>query len=290
MKNKRIIINADGYGFTPGVNEGIVRTLEAGLVRSTSCTPNFGFLGEVGNVARRFPDVSFGIHFNLSVGMPVCFPNKVPSLVNEDGCFWGASLLEMIVQKKINRDDVVRELTAQAALLADSGLPMSHWDGHQNKHLYPLFFDSAMEVAKHFNIAAVRTHRRLLYTNNGPITFGGQIRYYALHPKRALTHIGGRYRALQARQNGFRMADRLITPGYVDSSHKSAKSFWQSLAKTLPTGISEVYCHPGFPDDLLRANAKYVDERAMEVEVLTDGHLKGIFEQEGIEIINFHEL
>lgn len=53
--NRFLIINADGYGFTPGVNAGIVETFEAGLVTSTSCTPNFGFLGRLAMSSGAFP-------------------------------------------------------------------------------------------------------------------------------------------------------------------------------------------------------------------------------------------
>lgn len=290
MGHRRLIINADGYGFTPGVNEGVVRTFEAGLVRSTSCTPNFGHLGQVGEVARRFPKVSFGIHFNLSMGPPVTDPSKVPTLVDESGRFWEGDLFRRILRRKIDRQDMVRELTAQAALLADAGVKISHWDGHQNKHLYPPFFEVALEVGKRFGIRGIRTHRRLLYTTRGPAAVSELAPYYLRHPARALTHLGGRLRSRQANRHGYRTADRLITPGYADHSHKSASSFWFTLAETLPAGTSEIYCHPGFPDDLLRANAKYVDEREHEVAVLTDPVLREAFEAASIRSISFLEL
>lgn len=285
-----MIINADGYGFTPGVNEGIVRTFETGLVRSTSCTPNFGHLGNLAAVARRFPQVGFGIHFNLSVGAPVANPATVPTLVDDSGRFFETDLHGRLLRREIDRADMIRELSAQAALLADAGVPISHWDGHQNKHLFPRYFEACMEVAQRFNIRGMRTHRRLLYTHTGPISPQALVRYYMLHPKRVLTHLGGRIRAMQAEGRGFRLADRLITPGYADTSHKTQAAFWSTLADTLPHGTSEVYCHPGFPDDLLRANSRYVDARADEVAVLTDPALYERYAQSGIELINFFDL
>lgn len=287
---RKLVINADGYGFTPGVNEGIIRTFEAGLVRSTSCTPNFGFLEGVSAVAKRFPAVSFGIHFNISVGKPVLPPEQVPSLVDGQGKFHSVGLLQKLLTGKIRHTDIVRELTAQAAILADEGVRISHWDGHQNKHLYPGYFDAGIEVAQKFGIKGVRTHRRCLYSNDGPISPGTALAYYARHPARIFTHIGGRLRARQASRKFPLMADKLITPGYVDTSHKSASRFWFSLADTLPAGSSEVYCHPAIPDDLLRANAKYVDQRAAEVECLIDPALKARFDEANIRIVNFYEI
>jgi len=289
-QTRQLIVNADGYGFTPGVNAGIVRAFETGLVRSTSCTPNFGFLDEVGEIASRFPEVSFGIHYNISVGFPVSPPGEVPSLIGSDGRFHSVGLLGKLLRREIRREELVRELTAQAALLADAGIRITHFDGHQNKHLYPMYFEAALEVSRKFGIRAVRTHRRLLYTFRGPIKATGAMRYYLTHPTRLATHIAGRVRTQMAGLQGFASADRLITPGYADATHKTLREFWEVLARTLPGGVSEVYCHPAVPDELLRANARYVDERAEELRVLTDPSLKQLYDEMGIEVISFQEL
>ena len=93
--------NADGYGFTPGVNEGIVKTFEAGLVTSTSCTPNFGHLDEAASIQAKFPEVSFGIHFNLNVGFPCAEPRQVRTLIGENGRFLGPALGKRLLQGKV---------------------------------------------------------------------------------------------------------------------------------------------------------------------------------------------
>jgi predicted glycoside hydrolase/deacetylase ChbG (UPF0249 family) len=285
-----LIINADGYGFTPGVNAGIVETFKAGLVTSTSCTPNFGHLGKVAEVQACFPHISFGIHFNLNVGQPCAPIQKAQSLVGEDGFFHGSALTKMLLTGRIRVQEIEVELTAQAAMLADLGVKISHWDGHQNKHLWPLYFEAACRVAKKFNIPGVRSHRRMLYSNTGPVPKSTLLRYYVHNPNRIVTHLGGRLRTTQAERMGFSAADRLITPGYTDSGHKSQMAFWYTLVDSLAKGHNEVYCHPGFPDDLLRANAKYVEERAHEVAVLTDPVILTLYKERKINLINFWDL
>ena len=289
-QNRFLINNADGFGFTPGVNAGILETFKTGLVRSTSCTPNFGFLNEAGETQRRFPDVSFGIHFNLSVGKPCSRPDAIRSLLNERDEFVGAELLRRIYRKEAKFDEMLIELKAQASVLADQGVSISHFDGHQNRHLWPTYFEACLAAAKHFNIKAVRSHRRALYTNFGGIKKAEQVEYYCKNPKRILTHLGGRMRTRKAEKNGFAAADRLITPGYADDSHKTMGKFWRVLAETLPTGYSEVYCHPGYPDDLLRASASYVDQREDEVRTLTNPELAQIYKDEKINLITFWDL
>lgn len=291
MTNKRyLIINADGYGFTPGVNDGIIKTFEAGIVTSTSCTPNFGHLYQAAEVQAQYPNISFGIHFNLNVGPPCAPVAKVRSLIGEDARFHGPALGKKLLQGTIKVEEIEIELSAQAAMLADQGIKISHWDGHQNKHLWPVYFEAACRVAKRFAIPGIRSHRRQLYSSNGPIPISDLIGYYFRNPQRIVTHLGGRLRTSQAALKGFAAADRLITPGYADSSHKSQSDFWNTLAESLASGHSEVYCHPGFPDDLLRNNSKYVDERAEEVRVLTAPALLAHFRDRGISLINFWDL
>lgn len=291
MRTERcLIINADGYGFTPGVNEGIVQTFESGIVNSTSCVPNFGHLSQASVVQGQFPQVSFGIHFNLNVGFPCAPADRVRSLVGEDGRFFGSNLGKKLVQGKIIVSEIERELTEQAAMLADQNIKISHWDGHQNKHLWPVYFEVASRVAKRFGIFGVRSHRRQLWTNAGALSTPALLGYYLRNPKRAVTHVGGRLRSAQANHKGFAVADRLITPGYADNSHKSLGSFWDKLADTLSHGYSEVYCHPGIPDQLLRDNSRYVEQRANEVEVLTRPELRERFEAAGVTMANFWDL
>ena len=287
---RNLVVNADGYGFTPGVNEGILKTFEAGIVTSTSCTPNFGHLGEASKVQARFPEVSFGVHFNLNVGRPCAPLHSVRSLIGEDGRFLGPELAKKLLKGEIKTSEIETELAAQAAMLADQGVRISHWDGHQNKHLWPIYFEAACRVAKRFSIPSIRSHRRQLYSSNGPVQVSSLISYYLRNPQRVVTHVGGRIRTGQAERKGFVAADRLITPGYTDDSHKSLGSFWRTLADTLVRGHTEVYCHPGFPDDLLRANSQYVNPRADEVRVLTDPALLEHFRESGVKLISFWDL
>lgn len=182
------------------------------------------------------------------------------------------------------------ELAARAAILADLGVEITHLDGHQNRHLWPVYYDACLNVGRRFGIKAIRSHRRQLYTSRGPLSASGLARYYASHPARLVTHAGGRVRTAMAEGRGLAAADRLITPGYADGSHKTLGPFWRVLAETLPSGYSEIYCHPGYPDEILRANAKYVDERADEVRTLCDPALKQHFAENAIQIISFREL
>lgn len=283
-----LIVNADGFGFTPGVSKGIAESIEKGIVKSTSCVVNFGNEEEFETYRKTLSKVSVGIHFNLTVGKPISPVDEIPSLVNKNGFFWGEKFPQKVFLKKIEKGEVEKELLKQANILTRNGYKISHWDGHQNQHLYPVFFKSAIKVAKEIGIPCMRTHNRLLVASN----FSGNgiyylARYYFKNPRRFFTHSFSRFLMVYAKQNGMLMADRLITPGYLDHSSKNQIETWELVLNKIPLGINEIYCHPGYPDEILRENAYYVDQRKHELEILTSKKIKELVEINNIRLINF---
>jgi predicted glycoside hydrolase/deacetylase ChbG (UPF0249 family) len=292
VSRRRLIVNADGFGFAPGVNRGIEMAVGHGVVRSVSCVVNFSDIEELPAFASRWPHVSVGVHFNLSVGRPLSDAARVRSLVDASGNFWGARLPRRLLSREVSREHIRRELRAQAQKLLDVGIVPSHWDGHQNKHLYPPFFQEGLAVARACGIRCMRTPCRYLVPerrdgSSRPVALG---RYYSRHPRRLVTHAYGRALSGLARGRGMHMADRLISPAYVGGTEKWVLDTWMQIIETLPSGTSEIYCHPGFVDDALRERAAYVNERELEIAVLTAAELKAKLRSSDVELASFGEL
>ncbi|MBM4398515.1 MAG: ChbG/HpnK family deacetylase, partial [Deltaproteobacteria bacterium] len=261
-----------------------------GVVRSVSINANFPAAGDSGRLAHDFPRVSAGVHFNLAVGRPVLPPGRIPSLVGADGEFLDARFPPRLLTGRVRFSEMVAELSAQAALLADAGLALTHWDGHRNQHLLPGYFEAALLAARRHGIRRMRTHDHWLFPGDGP-RLGPVLRHYAGNPARVLRHGAGALRMAEARLAGMRMADRMVTPlGEAESSRKYRREMWEGLFRVLPPGTSEVYCHPGYPDEMLRRYAKYVEERRIEAEVLGDATLADAAAAAGVELISFREL
>jgi len=288
MKEKTIIVNADGFGFTPGVNRGIIETIEKGIVRSTSALANMPAIEEITDLQERFPGISIGIHFNLSVGRPVSPLKDVRSLVDENGEFFREKFAPRLLAGRIRFSEIVKELDNQVERLVDLGITLTHFDGHQNKHLYPQFFLAALRVARKWGIRFMRSHNRYLFIKGRrPQKI---LLYYASHLQRLLTHSVAKLLTRYAHLKEIKTPDRLITPGYVDRSKKSSLETWLGIIESLPDGINEIYCHPGYPDDLLAEYATYVEEREIEVEVLTSPELKKAIADCGVKLISFKDL
>ena len=289
---RRLIINADGFGFTFGNNRGIVECLPAGVVTSVSVNVNFPAFQETARLLAEWPAVSVGVHLDLTVGPCVSNPADVPDLVDERGDFLGAEFRKRAMRGAIPHGQMVAELDAQVRRFQEAGRTPSHWDSHQNQHLYPPFFRAAMEVARRHGILRMRTHRHYLFATGG----GRALRavraglHLLTHPRRWARYWYSNRLMRRARREGMQMADRLISPGILDGNHKFHRRFWTTLFQRLPEGVSEVYCHPGYPDETLAAHARYVDERQQELEVLRDPALAEAARREGVELISFHQL
>jgi predicted glycoside hydrolase/deacetylase ChbG (UPF0249 family) len=201
------------------------------------------------------------------------------------GEFWGDRLPRMLMTGRISFSEMVIELDAQVQRLLALDVDITHIDGHQNKHLFPPFFFAAMKVAEKHGIRRMRTPRRYLSGS-----FDQVLRYYLVHPQRVMTHLAGRILNNYAHLRGFRTTQRLISPGYSDSSRKYLLDSWLGLIRGLPRGTSEIYCHPAYPDDTLRRFATYVEPRRNEVEVLTSKDLEETIRDADIQLISFYEL
>ncbi|GAA0410366.1 carbohydrate deacetylase [Paenibacillus motobuensis] len=127
--NRQVIINADDFGLSPGVNRGIIEAFKAGGITSTSLIVNMPGFDDAVQLARSYPDLSVGLHFNLTYGRPVSDPASVPSLVKEDGAFHSEA-----IERIWDSRDVSRELKAQWDRLVKTGLRPTHLDSHHLLH------------------------------------------------------------------------------------------------------------------------------------------------------------
>jgi len=286
--NKKLIINADGFGFTKGINKGIIELIEKGVVTSISCNVNFPYIIDLEYIVKSYPNVSIGLHLNINVGKPVCLSEEVPSLVNESGEFWDNEFNKKLLLRQINLSELQKELEAQIIKLQSYGLHISHLDGHQHKHLLPGYFGVVLKICKKHNIKRIRCHRKYLIFKNNKNRKLKIILHYLSHPSRIITHSYARILMKKAEFEGVAMADRLITPNLDNSMF--LLSTWFEILKSLPSGINEIYCHPGYPDDELRKYAKYVDKRLFEMTVLASPELLQQIKKEGIQLISFNQI
>lgn len=285
-RSRRLIVNADGYGLSPGVNRGIEEVCAAGFVRSVSANANGVAIGDLAGFVRRFPDVGIGVHFNLTVGRPLLPPERVPSLVNESGGFWGRDFTSRAYRGRLRVEEMEAELWAQVERVRDLGATLDHWDSHQGMHVHPPFLQAATRVARRAGIRAVRTHDYWLpVTSAGPL-----VGFFLRRPMRLASFAARRAVMVLLRARGFWMADRAVLLGLLPGTDPGDPATWRRLLRVLPPGTSEVWCHPGYADDELRRVATLVESREGEVVALRDPSLAEAAREAGVALARFQDL
>ena len=147
----KLIINADDFGLTSGVNRGILDCFLAGSVTSTTLMVNTPATLEAVALAKAHPALGVGLHFNLTLGRPLCPPGDVPTLLDGAGEFPGRAACERnLLLAKVKVSEIEREFHAQLDRFTSFGIPLTHIDSHQHMHLFPRIFDIvASYCAKH---------------------------------------------------------------------------------------------------------------------------------------------
>jgi predicted glycoside hydrolase/deacetylase ChbG (UPF0249 family) len=156
----RLILNADDFGASAETVAETVACFEAGLLTSATIMARMPATESALAYAREHPEFSFGVHLTLTGAgdeRPVSDPAHVPGLVDENGRFPSTSTVRLrALARRLPAAELERELTAQIALVRDSGIPVSHVDSHQHLHKFPVVRRALERVLPRFGIARVR--------------------------------------------------------------------------------------------------------------------------------------
>jgi predicted glycoside hydrolase/deacetylase ChbG (UPF0249 family) len=250
---KRLIVNADDFGRSAGINEGILEAHREGIVTSTTVMVlEKSAARGIREVAERARRLSLGLHFVVTGGgCTAAAAREVPTLA-PDGTF---PRTREAMPARIPPEEVRRELEAQIDVFQVlARKPPTHLDSHHHAALHP-------SVAPVF--AAVARERSL--------------------PVRAPTEEARK--ALRAA--GVKTPDR-----FYDGFHGPAATFGtlEGILAALPDGTSELMCHPGRVDETLREGSSYVDDRELELEILCDAGIRSLVKSRGIRLVGFHEM
>jgi len=128
---RRLIVNADDFGLTPGVSEGILAAHRHGIVTSTTVLVNKPITADFRDRLLA-SGMGIGLHVNLTLGEPL---SRVPSLVGSDGRFMRDPRQ---AAWRGRAADIEREVRAQiAAFERLLGRGPTHLDTHHHVGLWP---------------------------------------------------------------------------------------------------------------------------------------------------------
>jgi predicted glycoside hydrolase/deacetylase ChbG (UPF0249 family) len=153
----RLIFNADDFGFTRDVNEGIVEAHRNGVLTATTLMANGDAFDHAVACARDTPSLDIGVHFVMVQGQSVARPGHAMPATLQDLAF-------ALLRRQIA---VYDEAVAQVRKIMAAGIRPSHIDTHKHTHLFPPVLDAVMRVAKEFDIPWVRQRLGMKATRPG---------------------------------------------------------------------------------------------------------------------------
>jgi hopanoid biosynthesis associated protein HpnK len=281
---RRLIVNADDFGLTSGVNRGILQAHEHGIVTSATLMACGTKFQEAVDSAARSPRLSVGCHVLLVDASPVLDFQQVSTLAtaNSGAPKFRDSLISfagLALGGRLDEDQIEAEIKAQIRKLQAAGIHVSHLDSHKHTHVFPAVFRPMLRAAKTCGVSAVRNpFEPLLFagTRNWKRRFQlGILRSFATTFRKALKESG------------------VVTPhgciGIVATGGLTQQTFRQ-LIGNLPEGTWEFVTHPGYNDaELDGIKTRLRHSRENELAILTSPHAKELLQREEIELISYHE-
>jgi hopanoid biosynthesis associated protein HpnK len=286
---RRLIVNADDFGLTRGVNRAIIESHRDGIVTSSTLMANGQGFEDAIVHAKSASRLSIGCHVVLVDGSPVLGGQQASTLFDQkadDGRFYdglGAFALRA-VSGRVDADEIEAEVTAQIRKLQSAGVSVSHLDTHKHTHILPQVLRALLRAARTCGVPAVRNPF-------GPVRFSILAKYPRLWKRygqvTVLNRLGGRFR------NSVTNAGMLTTDGTVGVVATGAMDsyLFRSIVDSLPEGTWELVCHPGYNDaELGSIRTRLRESRAVELRLLTSPKALELLVRSGVQLISYRDL
>jgi len=247
---KRLIVNADDFGYTRDVNDGIIEAHRRGIVTATTLMAVGSEFQHAVLLAKDYAStLDVGVHLTLIGERALSRPGKALPATP-------AALALALLTSSLN---IARELDAQVTRVLEAGLQPTHLDTHKHSHLLPQVAEVVGELSERYHIPWVR--RPLAKPVLGAISLR------------------------RLRRHGCRMTDHFL--GFDLTGRFGAEEL-ERVVRSLPEGLSEFMCHPGYLGDELRgARTRLKESRQRELEALTAPAVKTAVQAAGVVLTGY---
>jgi chitin disaccharide deacetylase len=285
---RRLIINADDFGFTLGVNRAIVETHTHGVVTSSTLMANGRAFPDAVSLAKTLPNLGIGCHVVLIDGEPVLPSSQLSSLTLNSHFRDGIkTFAARAIAGRINADQVAAEAAAQIRKIQSTGIAVTHIDTHKHTHLFPKILHPLLHAAAACGVRAIRNPfgPRLPLRSTQLLSRPNLWTRYA--EVGILRRFAGKFREAVDRE-GFSTPDGTLG---IEVTGALDETLFHAIAGNLPEGTWEFVCHPGYNDaDLQSANTRLRASRETELRALTLPAAREMLSREGIELISYRDL
>lgn len=279
----RLIVNADDFGLTSGVNRAVLELHNAGVLTSTTLMARAAATEEALSLALATPTLGVGCHVVLVDGEPILSPTDLPNLTEPATGRFQPKLgrfLANLYRSPLGSisGQIESETLAQIASLQARGLCLTHIDTHKHTHMFPRILRPVLRAARAAGIRCVRnpfeSEWSLAATSNAPFVRRAEVRLLGLLRSSFLRIVAEEGFTTTAGSIG------VLATGTLDEGIVAA------LLAHLPSGDWELVTHPGYNDaDLAYARTRLLASRETERRALLC-----LQNHPGLDLVSFSSL
>ncbi len=252
----RILVRGDDLGYSEAVNYGIAKAVREGIVRSVGVMPNMPSV-EMGLELLRGADVCLGQHTNICAGYPLSDPERIPSLVRENGEF-KPSRAYMRAFREGNEfvvlDEAILEIEAQ----------------------YERYLELVGEKPRYFEAHAIASH-----------TFAKALSMVAEREGLDLLPLPTDFSGPTTfRHTRLYMSMDSMKPGY--DPYASFKR--DALRDYGENAFCMFVMHPGYLDHYLLTHSSLTIPRTQEVAMACDPEIRAWMVENDVEVVSYDDL
>lgn len=284
----KLIVNADDFGLTRGVNEGILQAHQKGILTSATLMANGEAFEDAIARAKEAPGLGVGCHVVLVGGQAISPPDEIPTLAAPDGALPDSlpALMAQLTFRGVRSRDLEREIRAQILKIRRAGIEPTHLDTHKHAHVHPKVMAALGRVARELGILRVRKPSECLRDSWRAVP-GTSRSWRALSRAAAVRAAHPCFRFF-AHKYRLRFPDRFLGLGMTGELGTAALS---CLISTLREGRTEIMVHPGICDaDLARTASRLQTQRKLELDALVSLDARQAVKSRGALLISYLNL
>lgn len=261
--SRQLVVVADDFGRTAGVNRAIAAALDDGIVTAASLMAGGEAFDEAVQIAQAHPRLGIGLHVTVCDGRAVLDPDRVAGLADREGRMESDPTRAGVRYWRRRRTllpAIQEEIAAQFDRAEQAGLALTHVDGHHHMHIHPLLFPIVCREAARRGVTRIRIPR-------------GDLRDGRLG-EWALFGVLGGINVRTAARYGVSVAGRvhgLSRTGRID------QEYLMGLLPRLDPGLSELFVHPDLDTEAGRR----------ELAAVTSRRVREAAARLGIELVSF---
>jgi predicted glycoside hydrolase/deacetylase ChbG (UPF0249 family) len=274
MNEIRLIVNADDFARSPGVNRGIIEAHQHGIVTTSTAMMNLdGAVDALHKARQQAPGLAFGVHLNITYGTPISSESSITSLLTDGGDFRNFHDLQS-KPEDFEVSQVEIEWRSQIERFLGTGTHLDHLDSHHHVAVFhPDLFELFLNLAVEYKCGVRNPQPIDVQAADLDAIYSDRILQYVMEDA-----------AEQMNSRAIHYPDRFLASFFAENT---TNDHLKNLLKMLNPGVCEMMCHPGYADKQLRQSSSYGIFREQELNVLTHRETASLIDELQIELHTF---